>query len=225
MADATSAFDSTASDYELSRRRLVPPHDAFYGAAVEAIGVSGLEPKRILDIGAGTGMITRFVREAYPDAQYTLLDGAAAMLEEAKKNLGEEGISFVQQDFADDLPEGPWDAVVSGLAIHHFHDEGKRSLYQRIHEGLSPGGVFVNAEHVSGPTPLLDRYYQDWHEASARAAGSDDAEWALALDRMSHDELSPLEDQLDWLRNSGFTDVDCFWKDHFFAVMIAIKGE
>lgn len=55
----------------------------------------------------------------------------------------------------------------------------------------------MNAEHVAGPTPMLDRYYQDWHEASARAAGATDEIWTAAVERMGHDELSPLEDQLE----------------------------
>ena len=223
--EASSVFNSQATSYDGPRRFLIPPFEQFDATAVEALGISGAEPERILDIGAGTGMMTAWAREAYPQAHFTLLDGAGAMLDKARERLGADGIDYVQADFGDALPEGPWDAVVSALAIHHYFDEGKQGLFGRIHDGLRPGGVFVNAEHVAGPTPMLDRYYQDWHEASARAAGATDEIWAAAVERMGHDELSPLEDQFRWLKEAGFSDVDCLFKDHFFAVTVAFRAE
>ena len=66
---------------------------------------------------------------------------------------------------------------------------------------------------------------QDWHEASARAAGATDEIWTAAVEPMGHDELSPLEDQLEWLKEAGFGDVDCLFKDHFFAVTVAFRAE
>jgi len=68
--------------------------------------------------------------------------------------LGEDA-TYVTGDLASPLPAGPWDAIVSALAIHHLEDDGKRDLFARAHDALGDGGVFVNAEQVSGPTALL----------------------------------------------------------------------
>ena len=57
----------------------------------------------------------------------------------------------------------------------------------------------------------------------ARSAGSDDAEWQAAVERMSHDRLAGLEDQLEWLRSAGFDDADCLFKEYRFAVIVAIR--
>jgi tRNA (cmo5U34)-methyltransferase len=65
--------------------------------------------------------------------------------------------------------------------------------------------------------------YAEWHESAARAAGSDDAEWAGALERMRHDRCVSVEDQLSWLREAGFASVDCLFKDHRFAVLVALR--
>ena len=121
---------------------------------------------------------------------------------------------------ADELPSGPWDAVVSALAVHHLDDAQKQQLFARIHAALRPGGVFVNAEQVAGPTSALTTYYEQWHEQQARAAGSDDAEWAGAVERMSYDRCASVEAQLGWLRDAGFGDADCLFKDHRFAVLV-----
>jgi tRNA (cmo5U34)-methyltransferase len=83
--------------------------------------------------------------------------------------------------------------------------------------------VFVNAEQVSGPTPRLTALYERWHEQQARSAGSDDAEWQAAVERMSHDRLAGVEDQLAWLREARFSDVDCLFRQYRFAVIVAIR--
>lgn len=224
MTDSAPAtFDAQAVGYEAPRRRLIPPFDAFYGTAVGALAMLGRPPRRVLDLGAGTGMLAARVAAAYPDAELVLTDGAPAMLEQARTTVGPDAELHVA-DLSDPLPTGEFDAIVSALAIHHLDDAGKRELFARVCATLPPGGVFVNAEQVAGPTPSLDRYYQEWHEASARAAGSDDAEWAGAMGRMRHDRCADVESQLRWLREAGFDAADCLFKDHRFAVLVARRA-
>ncbi len=218
MQDAIHTFHQQAATYDSPRRRLIPPFDAFYATATDAVGLA-TDVHRVLDLGAGTGMLAARVQHAHPDAELTLLDGAAGMLERATV-----GAHHIVADLTDPLPAGPWDAIVSALAIHHLDDAPKQDLYKRINEALRPGGVFVNAEHVAGPTSRFTALYEQWHEREARAAGSDDAEWAGALERMRHDRCASVEDQLAWLRQAGFEDADCLFKHHRFAVLVAIAG-
>jgi tRNA (cmo5U34)-methyltransferase len=224
MSDAARIFDSQAAEYDSPRRRLVPPFDSFYATAVEALALGGRPPARVLDLGAGTGLLAGAIRLAYPGAEITLIDGAAAMLEKARGQLGEERTSYAVADLEDPLPDGPWDGIVSSLAIHHLGDEEKRDLFGRVHAALRPGGVFVDAEQVDGPTPLFTTLYAAWHERRAREAGSEDAEWAGAEERMAFDRCTDVESQLRWLREAGFADADCLFKDHRFAVLVARRA-
>jgi tRNA (cmo5U34)-methyltransferase len=221
-ADSAQVFNLGATDYNAARRRLVAPFDAFYGTAAEAVRLAG-EPQRILDLGAGTGLLSTVLREAFPAVQLTLLDGAAQMLAQAHATLGDRDVRYREADLRDPLPDGPWDAVVSALAIHHLVDTDKQDLMTRIHAALRPGGVFVNAEQADGPSPYFTNLYATWHERRARAAGSDDAEWSAALERMSHDHCASVEDQLRWLREAGFRAVDCLFKQYRFAVIVALR--
>lgn len=222
MTGAPQAFNAHAGVYNATRRRLIPPFDSFYATTVEAVRLAGAA-ERVLDIGAGTGLLSAAIREQLPQAEITLLDAAPAMLSQARELLGEAGVRYLTADLLDPLPAGPWDAIVSALAIHHLDDEGKRGLFARIHAALRPGGVFVNAEQVSGPTPRLAALYERWHEQLARSAGSDDDEWRGAVERMSHDRLAGAEDQLAWLRDAQFSEVDCLFKQYGFAVIVAIR--
>lgn len=223
MTDAVDTFDRQASGYERQRRRLIPPYDAFYDTAVEALTLAGRPVERVLDLGAGTGLLARRVAAVHPHAEITLLDGAPAMLQQARATLGERA-RFLVADLSDPLPDGPWDAVVSALAIHHLDDAGKQELFARLHDSIAPGGVFVNAEQVAAPTSRLQRHYAAWHEAEARAAGATPAEWDASVDRMRFDRCATVEQQLGWLRAAGFADADCLFKHHCFAVLAARRS-
>ncbi|MFY1680446.1 class I SAM-dependent methyltransferase [Micromonospora sp. WMMD730] len=224
--DVTAAFDAVAGSYDQARRRLVPCFDDFYGTTVEVAApplraalAAGRTPE-VLDLGAGTGLLSLLLTAALPGVRVTLVDGAARMLAVAADGLTARGVVHrtVVADLADPLPVGRYDAVVSALAVHHLDDDGKRALYRRAAGALVPGGVFVNAEQVAGPTPTLDRRYDDVWLAQTAARGSDADEIAAARQRMRHDRPASVADQCRWLADAGLVDVDCFYKAWRFAV-------
>jgi tRNA (cmo5U34)-methyltransferase len=221
-AHAGQLFDRFAETYDAGRRVLIPPYDAFYGTAVEVatLRLPTDRPVEVLDLGAGTGLLAALVAAVRPDARLTLLDASPAMLEQAPRRLGEvwSRCTTVVGDVLDVLPDGPFDAVVTALAVHHLDDTGKRELYRRLFDRLRPGGVFVNAEQVAGPTPELDALYVERWLAHTRSSGATDQDHAEAAIRMSMDLPAPVESQCAWLRDAGFTDVDCFFKSWRFAV-------
>lgn len=217
-----AAFGAAAGTYDESRRRLVPCFEEFYGTALRFASLDLPTEPRVLDLGAGTGLFSTMVAGLRPAARFTLVDTAGPMLARAATTLTDRGVAhdLRQQDLAAALPTGPFDAVISALAIHHLDDDGKRDLYRRVRDVLVPGGVFVNAEQVAGPTPRLDRLYDTWWEADARALGSDDAELAAARARMAFDRPATVDAQLGWLEDAGFTDVACPFAHLRFAVLV-----
>jgi tRNA (cmo5U34)-methyltransferase len=222
--DTRVVFDQTAATYDASRAKLIPPYERFYSTAVELLPFDREAKIRVLDLGAGTGLLSAFVRERFPSAHLRLVDMTESMLDRARQRLGSTRVEYVVSDYGAQAICGEWDAIVSALSIHHLSDEAKRGLFPRIHTALVPGGVFVNAEQVAGPTPQLTRrYHQQWL-AQIRERGATEQEIAEAEYRMQTDLCSSVEDQLRWMRDGGFADADCWFKQGRFAVMAGSRG-
>lgn len=218
---AAVAFSSHALEYDQQRRRLVPPFDAFYGAVTDVLALLPRSLQRVLDLGAGTGLLSAMIAAAHPEAEFELLDASEQMLLEARLRPDLEAAAIHLQDLRHPLPEGPFDAVVSALAIHHLDDGAKRDLFARTRDSLRPGGVFVNAEQVAGPSRALTKVYEQVWARQCRALGATDEELSAAAKRMAHDRCADTEPQLRWLREAGFAQADCVLKSWRFAVMAA----
>jgi tRNA (cmo5U34)-methyltransferase len=221
---SAEAFSVHAGEYTAQRRRLIPVYDAFYGAVLDVLRLAGDGGmRRVLDLGAGTGLLSAEIVRAFPAVSIDLLDGSEPMLAEARERLGAAMGAAHVADMAGPLPAGPFDAVVSAMAIHHLEHADKRALMARAFDLLRPGGVFVNAEQVSAAAPEMTEIYQARWEEECRALGATGGELADTRERMRHDRCTDVETQLRWLREAGFAPVDCVYKHWRFAVMAGFK--
>jgi tRNA (cmo5U34)-methyltransferase len=164
--------------------------------------------ERFLDLGTGDGRLSALIRARHPDSCGVGVDISQPMLARAQERLGSEPrFELLAHDISRPLTvAGPFDAVVSGLAIHHLGDERKRALFGEIHALLVPGGVFVNLDLVTSATV-------EQHERFRREIGrvQDDPT----------DRLAGLCEQLSWLENTGFGGVDCHFKWLELALVVA----
>lgn len=215
-------FDTTAASYDPARARLIPGFDRFYGTALELIPAGA---KHILDLGAGTGLFSAMVRARFPHASLRLVDNSEPMLAQARERFsGDDQVVFQLGDYSSADWGGGFDAIVSALSIHHLEDAAKRALFRRIHEGLRPGGVFVNAEQILAPTPELEAQAKAAWLNEVRALGATEEQVRASLLRQTEDRCSTVEDQLRWLREAGFTETGCAYQQGRFAVLQARRA-
>ncbi|HEX9380293.1 MAG TPA: class I SAM-dependent methyltransferase [Gaiellaceae bacterium] len=152
-----------------------------------------------MELSIGTGETTRRILEVHQEARLTAIDSSSEMLERARSAFPDADLQRARLE--DPLPEGPFDLVVSALAVHHLDGAGKRDLFQRIGQVLRPEGCFVLADVVVPEreedviTPI---------------------DWVMDLpDRV--------DDQLDWLGEAGF-EAEAVWTYKDLAVLRANKN-
>ena len=193
----------------LEKRASIPQRDAGMDALMEWVPRS---TEQVLDLGTGDGAVLARVLERQPGATGVGVDFSPSMLEAARSRFhGDARIEILAHDLAEPLPPlGSFDLVVSGFAIHHLDHERKRALYGEVLDRLLPGGVFCNLEHVASPTEAL---HVAFLAALAMSPADDDPS----------NKLLDVEIQLRWLRELGYTEVDCHWKWRELALMVGVR--
>lgn len=121
-----------------------------YGKLQEEVlaAASDRPAKAVLELGIGNGLTARRVADHHTAATLVGIDADAAMLTAARRNLDPECTTLLQQRLEAPLPVGPFDLVVSVLAVHHLDAGDKANLFRRVREVLAPGGCFVLGDLV-----------------------------------------------------------------------------
>ena len=184
MTDIHAAFSNTAQSYDRTRRQLIPRFDDFYGTAIELIPFDKNASLNILDLGAGTGLLTALVSEVFPNAKFTLSDFSEAMLDKAKQRFNSPNISYQISDYINEPIEGEYDVIMSALSIHHTPHELVPALFTKIYNALKTGGIFINADQVLGATPQTEAIYHETWLRQVQALGCPEEDLALSLERI-----------------------------------------
>jgi tRNA (cmo5U34)-methyltransferase len=168
----------------------------------------------ILDLGSGDGRLLDLLLLHCPAASGVAVDFSAPMLERLRTRFaGNARVQIVEHDLERPLPlRGTFDVVASSFAIHHLPHPRKRKLDEEVWNLLRPGGVFCNLEHVASPTLYLHRRFLD----------------ALGIAPEEEDpsnQLLDVQTQVQWLREIGFEDADCYWKWRELALLVGRKGK
>ena len=144
------SYDDTHQKFMLTKKDLI---DSFYNGEEE-----------ILDLGVGTGLELIHLFELNDDVKVTAIDISEEMINKLKERPFGHKVKALCGDFFEVDFEGPYDAVISTSALHHFIKDDKLRLYKKIYKCLKENGQFVNSDKIAlsneEEKQLLDEYYQ-----------------------------------------------------------------
>ncbi len=217
----------------------VPRRGEMMGTLMAAVPFAADEPIKVLDLGAGDGLLAEALLTRFPNASVTALDGSQAMRADATTRLAAFGERARVAAF--DVAALDWwdrmfgvDLIVSSLALHHLSDAKKQYLYKAAAERLSPRGALLIADVVDPQHPAARAAAADRWDALAReqadALGAPELFQRFLDERWNHfrfpdasDQPSALMHHLVWLRHAGFAAVDCVWLEAGHAVFGGFK--
>jgi len=216
-------FDSVANQYDGQRKQLIPCFDDFYGSALKLTNIA-VNPVRVLDLGAGTGLFSEMIAKVHPGIDITLIDLSDEMLEIARQRLRDfPNVTYIIADYLNYPYEGSYDMVVSSLSIHHLDSSEKKQLFGKVYELLKPGGIFINADQVLGPDLRMDTFYKGEWRVAINNSGLSYEELDQADQRTRLDKMSTLEEHIELMKKAGFSSIDVVYKAYSFAVMFGRK--
>lgn len=116
---------------------------------------------KVLDVGAGYGLLSHEALCAFPNAHVTLQDYSEPMFVHAKNRLAEFKVrtAYMTADFSKPgwakTLGGPFDVAISGIAIHNLGDPRLvEQVYQELATVIKPGGVFLDLDYTFGGLAL-----------------------------------------------------------------------
>lgn len=218
-------FDEYAREYDAVRRILIPCYDDFYDKTTDFITHIIPRPKKILDLGAGTGILDSYWYTQIPEADYLLTDMSEGMLSVAKDRFKDvANVRFQALDYKNEsLPKETFDVILSALSIHHLEHEEKEALFARIYDALPEGGIFINYEQFCGETPDMEQSYIDYWIGQMKAAGLSEKEFTGWEERRAYDKECSLTQEMEMFRRVGFPKVDCVYSMQKFSVIMCVK--
>ncbi|MFV1986450.1 MAG: class I SAM-dependent methyltransferase [Gemmatimonadota bacterium] len=220
---ASDYFASMIEEYDSLIRRAVPAYETMLAATLEYLPPT---PRDGLELGCGTGNFTLALADRFPDCHWTTVDASGEMIELTRARLAEAGAAgradcvlgrFEEMDFGD----GSFDLITSCISLHHVAD--KAALFASSRRMLRPGGSLCFADQLTGATPrIADRHWERWLE-HCRAPGQCTEEEIDHLIEHSemHDHYESLAAHARYLRDAGFVEIDCAWRDGMWAVVTA----
>ena len=183
-----------------------------------------MQPKRILDLGAGTGLLISYWYKNFDSSEYVLVDIADEMLNVARKRfLDIKSVSFEVSDYSKAFPQGEFDCIISALSIHHLEQEDKQKLFSRIYAQLPEHGIFVNYDQFCGGSSKMNTWFDTYwinKLESSDLTPKDIEQWK---ERRKLDKEISVETEVQMLEQCNFTEVKCVYSCQKFAVIVAVK--
>lgn len=217
-------FNQIAKEYDYNRKKFIPCFDDYYENTTKLIVSNIASPKRILDLGSGTGLLSYYWYQQYPSSEFILVDLADEMLNIARKRFTNiDNVSYQILDYSKEFPKGDFDAIISALSIHHLENNQKRELFDCIYKRLPNGGIFVNYDQFCAGQKEMDYWFNSYWESQLTSSKLTNKDIELWKERRTLDKECSVEEEIKMLRKCSFNIVQCIYSYHKFSVIVAIK--
>lgn len=217
-------FEEEAREFDSIIIKLIPNYLKMVEVLTSAINIPDDSSFSMIDLGCGTGTISKAVKERFPNVNITCVDIAGKMLEIAKDKIG-GNVTCIQADFNNfEFPE-KYDVIVSSLALHHLeNDNDKLDFYKKIYSALTDNGTFINVDVVLGSDDYIQELYmKKWKAFMSKGVSEDEINNKWLMNYYAEDRPAKMMSHLDMLMDCGFSSVDVIYKYFNFAVYTGKK--
>jgi len=213
------SYNQQAKDYDGFIRKLVPGYDFFMGITPVLLN----NPKNVLDIGCGTGNSAAAIKRLHPDTAINCVDPSEEMLRTAALRVKGDFVHSSVEDFSFDKK---YDAVTSVMVMHNVQTrEARAEIYKKIYNSLNSEGVYVTADILLGENEVTQNLYLGmWREYMLANLPAEEVDGKWIPLHKDKDKPIKLSEQLDTLRDAGFSSVDVLNKNINFCMMVAYKA-
>ena len=214
---------SMASSYDNRIDAILPMSDLFFSSCLSFIPGG---PITLLELGSGTGYATLKTLEANPLAMITCIDHSPDMIQCASLKPGLTSVKIIEQDIRDPWPDMQYDVIMTTLCLHHIPEDDRFELMHRIHEALSPGGIFICGDIIRPEYAKVEEIYRTRWVQVMKMSGMPPADIDLIIHSReeNYGEMETVGGFIRKLYKTGFSEVLMPYRHEISAVFIGIKN-
>jgi len=212
-------FNICAEKYDSQRKCFIPCFDDYYKRSVSLLKYNKNDFENIVDLGAGTGLLTKEIYELYNNAHFTLIDVSKDMLKIAQERFnGLNNFEFIEDNYVENIPVDNCDLICSALSIHHLENNDKGKLYKNIFKKLDDDGCFINLDQFIAASETINDLYNQWWYEHINNSGISMEEKSKWIERKKLDRENTIPETIELLKESGFAKVECIYSFMKFGV-------
>lgn len=155
----------------------------------------------VLDLGCGTGLELEEYFSLNPTARITGIDLSEAMLNTLASKFPNKELNLINGSYFEvPFENGKYDAAVSVESLHHFTEEQKLSLYQKLFCALKSDGYFILTDYFAESETFEKEYFENLKKLKAEQNITDNEFY-------HYDTPLTVGHEIEILKKAGFTDV------------------
>ncbi len=170
---------------------------------------SSLAPRSVVDLGCGSGQLSRLLAARWPQADVLAVDHSRAMLRWAADTPS--AVRYHHADLAVWRPHWPVDLAISAGGLHHL--AGHDRLFPELLQSLGPGGVLAAAL----PRPQDQTAHRLLLETAADGPWADRLHDAWPAAPLTDGRRYGAQDYYDWLSPQAAA-IDLWETEYFHAI-------
>jgi len=225
MKEKVKHLEYMYDEYDKQIRRIVPVYEEMNREILRNITFRERAKLNILDLGIGASYLSFKLLQKFPDSFLDGLDYEEKMIQKSKERISilTKNFSLFHQNMKNFKFNKKYDIVVSVLAIHHLTDSEKQNFFLKIYKNLNKDGYFIIGDAFHLIPESKNKEMLKWWENHLKNVLGDKEGEQFFQDTLKYDMYSKKEDQLNWMKESGFSEVNFVWKKYNYAVLVAKK--
>jgi len=218
-------FEKEAAVFDSFFFKVMPDYEEMLQALTDALPFRRKDRLKIIDLGCGTGNLSRKIIKTYPNARVICLDMAENMIKMAKAKLKEgPNVSYWQGDIQKFSYGTNYNAILSSMVLHHIEGKDKPGFYRKLYKALSKGGVFFNIDILLASNRHLQTMYQDkWKDFMKKSGLPKHKVNDMLARHAREDRPVSFEEEMAIMQKTGFKCVDVVMKKYNFTLYGGIK--
>lgn len=214
LEEMSSFFDKRIETYE--EHMMTEVNGAKEAYLEIAKYIPEMDQMRLVDLGCGTGLELEEIYKKSPSLLVTAIDLSKEMLAKLREKYVDKNIKLNKMSYFDfNYGEGNYEAALSCMTLHHFTPKEKIGLYQKLYNGLVPGGRYVECDYM-----LEDQELEDFYFAESKRIREENG---IVEGIYHYDTPCTVENQIKMLLQAGFSKVEKVWKIGNTTILVCYK--